>query len=47
MRISQYVIRSGASLLRNLLTGIGTIRSGEGVIATSQGQGTIRAAQDF
>ena len=37
----------GASLLRNLLVGEGTIRAGEGAIASSQGQGTIRAGQDF
>ena len=44
----------GASLLRNLLKGKGTIRVGEGAAATSQGckanmsgGGTIRAGQDF
>ena len=44
----------GASLLGNLFTGKGTIRAGEGAIATSQGreakmpgEGTIRAHQDF
>ena len=36
-----------ASLLGNLLADKGTIRAGEGVIATSQGPGTIRAGQDF
>ena len=37
----------GASLLRNLLTGKGTIRAGEGVISTSRGRGTIKAGKDF
>ena len=37
----------GASLLGNLLTGKGVVRVGEGATATSQGQGTIRAGQDF
>ena len=37
----------GASLLRNLLTRKGTIGAGEEAIATSQGQGTIRAGQGF
>ena len=44
----------GASLLGNLLTGKGTIRAGEGAIATSQGhktnilgRGTIRTGQEF
>ena len=38
-QISQYVISTlGASLLRDLLTGKGTIRAGEG---------TIKAGQDF
>ena len=37
----------GASLLQNLLTGKGTVKAGEGAIATSQGQGTIRAGQNF
>ena len=37
----------GASLIGNLLTGKSTIRAGEGAIATSQGQGTVRAGQDF
>ena len=37
----------GASLLGNLLTGQGVVRVGEGATATSQGQGTIRAGQDF
>ena len=37
----------GASLLWNLLIGKGTIRAGKGATATSQGQGTIRAGQDF
>ena len=36
----------GASLLGNLLTGKGVMRAGEGVIATSQGRGRIRAGQD-
>ena len=35
------------SLLGNLLTGKGTIRTGEGATAASQGQGTVRAGQDF
>ena len=37
----------GASLLGNLLTGKGTIRTGKGAIAMSGGQGTIRTGQDF
>ena len=37
----------GDSLLGNLLTGKGTIRVGEGAVAASQGQGTIRAGQHF
>ena len=37
----------GASLLVNLVTSKGTIRAGEVVIATSQGQSTIRASQNF
>ena len=37
----------GAGLLGNLLEGKGTIRTGEGAIATSREQGTIRAGQDF
>ena len=37
----------GASLIGNLLTGKSTIRAEEGAIATSQGQGTVRAGQDF
>ena len=37
----------GASLLGNLLEGKGTTRTGEGAIATSRGQGKIRAGQDF
>ena len=37
----------GASLLGNLLAGKGTIRAGEGAIATSRGRGTIRVGQDF
>ena len=36
-----------ASLLGILLTGKGTIRTGEGAIATSQRGGTIRAGHDF
>ena len=37
----------GASLLGNLLTGKGAMKTGEGATATSQGQGTIKAEQDF
>ena len=37
----------GASLLWNLLIGKRTIRAGKGATATSQGQGAIRAGQDF
>ena len=37
----------GDGLLGNLLTAKGTIKAGKGVIATSQGRGTIRAGQDF
>ena len=37
----------GASLIGNLLTSKSTIRAGEGSIATSQGQGTVRVGQDF
>ena len=37
----------GASLLGNLLTGKGTITVGEGSSETIQGQGTIRASEDF
>ena len=37
----------GASLLGNVLTYKGAITAGEGAIATSEGQGTIRAGQDF
>ena len=45
--ISQYVIRNiRCQLLGNLLTGKGVMRAGEGVIATSQGRGRIRAGQD-
>ena len=36
-----------ASLLGNLITGKGTFTAGEGSSETSQGQGTIRASQDF
>ena len=36
-----------AILLRNLLTGKGTIRAGERAIAMTQGQGTIRVGEDF
>ena len=36
-----------ASLLGSLLAGKGTIRAVEGAIATSQGEGTIRAGQDI
>ena len=35
----------GASLLGNLLTGNGTIKSGERVTVTSQGQAAIRAGE--
>ena len=35
----------GASLLGNLLTGIGTVTAGEGTIRA--GIGTVRAGQDF
>ena len=37
----------GASLLGNMLAAKGIIREGEGAIATSQGQGTYRAGQNF
>ena len=37
----------GASLLRKLLTGKSAIRASDGAIATSRGQGTIRAGHDF
>ena len=37
----------GACLLGNLLTGKYTTTAGEGTTATSKGQGTIRAGQDF
>ena len=37
----------GASLLGNLLTGKEAMKTGEGATATSQGQGTIKAEQDF
>ena len=36
-----------ANLLGNMLAGKGVIRAGEGVIATSQGRGSIRAGQEF
>ena len=36
-----------ASLLGNLLTGKGTIRTDEGATATSQGRGTIRADKKY
>ena len=36
-----------ASLLGNLWTGKGKIKADGGVIATSQGQGIIRACQNF
>ena len=36
----------GTSLLGNLLTYKGKIRAGEGVIATSRVQGTIRAGEN-
>ena len=35
----------GASILRNLLRGKGTIRAGEGTIRA--GEGTVRAGQNF
>ena len=35
------------TLLGNLLAGKGTIRAGEGVIATSRGRNIIRGSQDF
>ena len=35
------------TLLGNLLTGKDTTRAGDGATATSKGQGTIRAGQDF
>ena len=37
----------GTILLRNLLTGKGTIRAGEGDIARGQGRGAILADQSF
>ena len=37
----------GARLLGNLLTVKGTAKAGEGAIATSQRQETVRAGQDF
>ena len=37
----------GTILLRNLLTGKGTIRAGEGDIARGQGRGAIIADQSF
>ena len=37
----------GAVLLGNLLTNKGTIRAREGVIATSQGQGTLELVRIF
>ena len=45
--ISMLLGTLGDSLLGNLLTGKGTIRVGEGAVAASQGQGTIRAGQHF
>ena len=36
-----------ASLLGNLLTSKGTIRAGEGALATTRRQGTIRSGQNF
>ena len=36
-----------ASLLGNLLTGKGTIRAGEGALAASRRQGTIRSGRNF
>ena len=41
------LVALGATCLGNLLTDIDTIIAGEGAIAASQGQGTIRAGQDF
>ena len=35
------------TLLGNLLAGKGTIRAGEGVIATNRGRSIIRGSQDF
>ena len=43
--LSMFLVELGASLLRNPLTGKGTIRVGEGTIRP--GKGTTRAAQDF
>ena len=37
----------GASLLRNLLTGKGVMRAGEGAIVTSQGRVTTTACQSY
>ena len=37
----------GASFLGNLLVGKGAVRVGEWAMATSRGQGTIRAGQNF
>ena len=37
----------GASLLRNLLTGSGIIRAGQGAIAMSRGRGAIRTGENF
>ena len=37
----------GTRLLGNLLTVKGTTKAGEGAIATSQRQETVRAGQDF
>ena len=37
----------GGCLLGSLLAGRGTIRAGEGAIATSGGWGTIRAGENF
>ena len=41
------LVTLGASLLGNLLTGKGTIRTDEGATATSQGRGKIRADKDI
>ena len=37
----------GASLLENLLTSKRVMRAGKGATTASQGQGTIRAGQNF
>ena len=45
--LGRLLVTLGASLLGNLFTGKGKIRAGEGVTATTQGRGTIRAGQNF